>query len=76
MWSTVEDVDSTVYHWYSLVRQRLVPVTGTTLQEEALIIMSSLGINDFKASNELAPKIQGMKQQQAAGGEWGIWRCM
>ena len=30
---------------------RLVPVTGPMLQEEALIIASSLGINEFKASN-------------------------
>lgn len=46
-----EDIDSTVYDWYCLARQRLVPVTGPMLQEEALIIASSLGINEFKASN-------------------------
>ena len=46
-----EDIDSTVYDWYCLARQRLVPVTGSMLQEEALIIASSLGINEFKASN-------------------------
>ena len=46
-----EDVDSTLYDWYCLARQRLVPVTGPMLQEEALIIVCSLGINDFKASN-------------------------
>ena len=28
-----------------------MPVTGPMLQEEALIIVCSLGINDFKASN-------------------------
>ena len=46
-----DDVDSTLYDWYCLARQRLVPVTGSMLQEEALIIARSLGINDFKASN-------------------------
>ena len=46
-----DDVDSTLYDWYCLARQRLVPVTGPMLQEEALIIARSLGINDFKASN-------------------------
>ena len=46
-----KDVDSTLYEWDSLARQRLVPVTGPMLQEEALIIVSNLGIKDFKASN-------------------------
>ena len=40
-----------LYDWYCLARQRLVPVSGPMLQEEALIIVRSLGINDFKASN-------------------------
>ena len=42
-----KDVDSTLYDWYCLARQRLVPVTGPVLQEEALIIACSLGINDL-----------------------------
>ena len=46
-----ENVDSAVYDWYALARQRLVPVAGPMLQEEALVIASSLGIGDFKASN-------------------------
>lgn len=46
-----EDINSTFYDWYSLARQRLVPVSGPMLQEEALIVASRLGINDFKASN-------------------------
>ena len=46
-----EDVDSTLYDLYCLARHRLVPVTGPMLQEEALIIAHSLGINGFKASN-------------------------
>ena len=40
-----EDIDSTVYNWYSLARQRLVPVSGPMLQEEALIVASRLGIS-------------------------------
>ena len=46
-----EDIDSTVYDCYCLARQRLVPVSGPMLQEEALIVASRLGIKDFKASN-------------------------
>ena len=46
-----KDIDTSVYDWYTLARQRLVPVTGPMLQEEALVIASSSGINDFKASN-------------------------
>ena len=46
-----EDVDSILYDWFCLARQRLVPASGPMLQEEALIIACSLGVNDFKASN-------------------------
>lgn len=46
-----EDIESTVYDWYSLARQRLMPVSGPMLQEEALIVASRSGIGDFKASN-------------------------
>ena len=49
-----ENIDTTVYDWYALARQRLVPVTGPMLQEEVLIIARSLGFN--------ASKTQGPKQ--------------
>ena len=66
-----KDVGSTLYDWYCLARQRLVPVTGPVLQEEALIIEHSLGINDLKSSNDWLKR---QKQHQAACGKLRIRR--
>ena len=66
-----EDVDSTLYDWYCLARQMLVPVTGPMLQEEALIIACSLGINDFKASNGWLQRFN----TETTCGEQRIGRC-
>ena len=66
-----EDVDSTLYDWYCLARQRLVPVTGPMLQEEALIARS-LGINDFKASNGWLQRFKDLNNKQlVVSGESG-----
>lgn len=46
-----EDIDTAVYEWYHLARERLVPVSGPMLQEEALMIACELRHNNFKASN-------------------------
>ena len=46
-----DGIDEVVYQWYSLARQRQVPVTGPMLQEEALKIAEALGNEVFKASN-------------------------
>ena len=47
-----EDVDASVYEWYRLARERLVPVSGPMLQKETLMIISQIkNSNDFKASN-------------------------
>ena len=46
-----DEIDEAVYQWYSLARQRQVPVTGPMLQEEALKIAEALGNEVFKASN-------------------------
>ena len=64
-----EDIDIAVYDWYSLARQRLVSVAGPMLQEEALIIASSLRINDFKASNGWFQRFKDRNQHQASGSE-------
>ncbi|XP_065831024.1 tigger transposable element-derived protein 4-like [Oscarella lobularis] len=45
------ELSDTVYRWYSLARERDIPVTGPMLQEEALKIGEILGEKDFKASN-------------------------
>ena len=49
--SQCDEIDEAVYQWYSLSRQRQVPVTGPMLQEEALKIAEALGNEVFKASN-------------------------
>ena len=46
-----EDINEAVYTWYSLARQRSVPVTGPMLQEEACIIAEKMGHHQFRASN-------------------------
>ena len=46
-----EDINEVVYTWYSLARQRSVPVTGPMLQEEARIIAKKMGHLRFRASN-------------------------
>ena len=46
-----EDVNQAMYTWYSLARQRSVPVSGPMLQEEARIIAEKMGHRQFKASN-------------------------
>ena len=54
-----------------LARQRLVPVTGPMLQEEALIA-HSLGINDFKASNGWLQRFKDLNNKQlVVSGESG-----
>ena len=44
------ELSDTVYRWYSLARERDIPVTGPMLQE-ALKIGGILGEKEFKASN-------------------------
>ena len=45
------DLDAAVFEWYRLARERLVPVSGPMLQEEALTIAYELGNDSYKASN-------------------------
>ena len=46
-----DEVNEVVYKWYTLARQRNVPVSGPMLQEEARYIAEKLGYGNFKASN-------------------------
>lgn len=45
------DVNDAMYRWYSLARQRNVPVSGPMLQEEARVVAVQMGHHQFKASN-------------------------
>ena len=45
------DVNEAMYTWYTLARERNVPVSGPMLQEEAQIIAEQMGHHQFKASN-------------------------
>ena len=45
------DVNETLWKWYTLCRESNIPVDGTMLQEEALLIAEKLGISGFTASN-------------------------
>jgi len=40
-----------MYRWFSLARQRSVPVSGPMLQEEARLVAEKMGYREFKASN-------------------------
>ena len=45
------DVNEAMYTWYTLARERNVPVSGPMLQEEARIIAEQMDHHQFKASN-------------------------
>ena len=40
-----------LWEWYTRCRESNIPVDGTMLQEEALLIAEKLGISGFTASN-------------------------
>ena len=46
-----KQVNEVVLKWYTLARQRNVPISGPMLQEEAQQIAAKLGCREFKASN-------------------------
>ena len=67
---THADVNDAMYEWYSLARERNIPVTGPMLQEEALQVASRLGNTTFKASNgwlEAFKKRHNIKQLVVSG---------
>ena len=50
--SAFDDINEAMYKWYSLARQRSVPVSGPMLQEEARLMAQKLDhAEGFKASN-------------------------
>ena len=46
-----QQVNEAVLKWYTLARQRNVPISGPMLQDEAQQIAAKLGCSEFKASN-------------------------
>ncbi|GJQ86962.1 hypothetical protein Trydic_g5176 [Trypoxylus dichotomus] len=46
-----EKVNRAIYDWYVNERERGTFITGVMLQNEALLLAKTLGMNDFKASN-------------------------
>ena len=45
------DVNEAVWDWYVICRNSNIPVSGTMLQEEALMIAEKMGISGFAACN-------------------------
>ena len=45
------DVNEALWDWYVICRNSNIPVSGTMLQEEALMIAEKMGISGFAASN-------------------------
>ena len=69
------DVNRALWDWYMTCRSSNIPVSGTLLQEEALIIAEKLGIEGFAASNgwlELFKKAQNISTMSVAGEEGDV----
>ena len=68
--SVCDEINDNVCKWYSLARQRNVPVSGPMMQEEARLIAAHLGNHDFKASNgwlQSFKKRHNLKQLKISG---------
>lgn len=44
------DIDSALFEWFLLQRQKAIPINGPILQEKANEIAKSLGMNQFECS--------------------------
>ena len=69
------DVNQALWDWYTLCRSSDIPVSGTMLQEEALLIAEKLGIEGFAASNgwlESFKKTQNISTMSVAGEEGDV----
>ena len=49
--SKFEEINDLVWTWFQQARAKNIPISGPMLQEKALSFASSLGVDDFKASN-------------------------
>ena len=69
------DVNQALWDGYTLCRSSNIPVSGTMLQEEALIITEKLGIEGFAPSNgglESLKKTQNISTMSVAGEEGDV----
>ena len=69
------DVNRALWDWYMTCRSSNIPVSGTMLQDEALIIAEKLGIEGFVASNgwlESFKKTQNISTMSVAGEEGDV----
>jgi len=44
-------IDERIYKWFANARCRNIPIFGPILQTKALQVATSIGLNDFRASN-------------------------
>jgi hypothetical protein len=44
-------IDERVYEWFANAHCRNIPISGPILQTKALQVATSIGLNDFRASN-------------------------
>ena len=68
--SALEDADEAMYKWFSLARQRSVPVSGPMIREKACMIAEKMGHHKFKASNGWLEKfkvLHNLKQFAVSG---------
>ncbi|BFZ14341.1 hypothetical protein BsWGS_17380 [Bradybaena similaris] len=49
--STYEEVNSIVWDWFCNTRARNIPVTGKMIQEQAVLVATERGFDDFSGSN-------------------------
>ena len=69
------DVNQALWDWYTLCRSSNIPVSGTMLQEEALIKAEKLGVEGFATSNgwlESFKRTQNLCAMSVAGEEGDV----
>lgn len=58
MKSDTHDLDTIVYDGFCAARQKNIPITSPILQEKALEVVETMGLDDFKASNGWLEKLK------------------
>ena len=66
------EVNQALWDWYTLCRSSNIPVSGTMLKEEVLIIAEKLGIEGFAASNGWLEFTQNISTMSVAGEEGDV----
>ncbi|XP_032223965.1 tigger transposable element-derived protein 4-like [Nematostella vectensis] len=69
------NVNDAVWDWYQMCRNSNIPISGTMIQEEAMIIAERLGLNEFTGSNGWLEKFKrqhNIGQMAVSGEEAGV----